>query len=305
MNTWNQPTSLTYQWWGERIDTYVTKQFSYSRNFFHHIIARGDLLVNNKAVKKSYKLRDGDTISLSSLERYDDPVMLEEAPHIDIPVLLEHDDYLVIHKPKWVLSHPNSIRDVGSPSVVWRLYHRYKNLPTIGNFIRAGLVHRLDKDTNGVMLLMKSEKWLAHFQSLFHTKSDAATIEQKERTSLHKYYRATVHLTPPWVMFLEQVADHGYPFYIQEIVKPKVPHSIEKMGISKLLDVNRHDEYTATINIEILTGRTHQIRYHLSHHWLPIVGDYLYGIDEQWPVQLTAYRLVFEDSDGEIQEVHI
>ena len=129
-----------------------------SRSFFHHIIARGGIQVNNRTIKKSYKLKTGDAITVDNIQRYLEPTILDEAPNITIPVIHETEDYLVIHKPKGVLSHPNSVRDVQSPSVVGWLYHRYHNLPTIGNFIRAGLIHRLDKETNGLMLLAKNER---------------------------------------------------------------------------------------------------------------------------------------------------
>jgi 23S rRNA pseudouridine1911/1915/1917 synthase len=71
---------------------------------------------------------------------------------------MEKEDYLVINKPKGVLSHPRNLREVNEPSVVGFLYHRYKDLPSIGNFIRAGLLHRLDKETDGLMIIAKTEK---------------------------------------------------------------------------------------------------------------------------------------------------
>lgn len=76
------------------------------------------------------------------------------------------------------------------------------------------------------------------------------------------------------------------------------------MGITIIEKVEAHDD-RATLHLEILTGRTHQIRYHLSHHGLPIIGDYLYGKDEGVPMQLTAYKLVFLDPEGEMQVVEI
>lgn len=84
----------------ERIDTWLTKQFSYSRNFFHHIISRDGILLNGKPAKKSAKLKNGDQISIDDLERYLSPVILEEAPEIAIPILKETSDYLIINKPK-------------------------------------------------------------------------------------------------------------------------------------------------------------------------------------------------------------
>jgi 23S rRNA-/tRNA-specific pseudouridylate synthase len=94
-------------------------------------------LINNKPVKKSYKLKPNDIIQIENLERYLDSSFLEELPFVEIPVILEKEDYLVLNKPKGVLSHPNSIWDLSAPSVVAFLYQKYKDLPTIGNFIRA------------------------------------------------------------------------------------------------------------------------------------------------------------------------
>jgi len=89
------------------------------------------VLVNNKPVKKSYKLKKNDKIQIENLERYLDSSFLEELPFVDIPIVLEKEDYLIINKPKGVLSHPNSIWDISSPSVVAFLYNKYKNLPSI------------------------------------------------------------------------------------------------------------------------------------------------------------------------------
>ncbi|HBB04812.1 TPA: hypothetical protein DCZ39_08235 [Patescibacteria group bacterium] len=114
-----------------RIDTRLSKEFSYSRSFFHHIISRGGVKVNNKVIKKSYQLKNNDQIDIDNITRYLSPVVLNEAPNIDIPVLLEKDDYLIINKPKGVLSHPKTVREVDEASVVGFLYHTYKNLPTI------------------------------------------------------------------------------------------------------------------------------------------------------------------------------
>lgn len=130
-------TIIPYTGTGERIDTRLRSQFPYSRNFFHHIISRGGVFIKKRAIKKSYNLKNGDIVEIDDIQRYLDGAVLDEAPNIDIPILKETDDYLVINKPKGVLSHPNSIWDVGQPSVVGFLYHRYKNLPSIGNFIRA------------------------------------------------------------------------------------------------------------------------------------------------------------------------
>lgn len=83
-----------------RIDQYLTREFPYSRNFFHHIISRGAVLLNNKPTKKSRKLQPGDKIIIESLERFLDGGILEEAPNVALEVKHEEDDYMVIVKPK-------------------------------------------------------------------------------------------------------------------------------------------------------------------------------------------------------------
>lgn len=287
----------------ERIDTRLPTQFPYSRSFFHHIIERWGIKIKSQKIKKSYKLKQGDVVSIDDVTRYLSSVILDEAPNIDIPIVLEEEDYLVINKPKWVLSHPNSVWDVGQASVVWFLYHRYKNLPSIGNFIRAGLLHRLDKETNGLMIIAKTEKGLAHFKQLFKEKSESESLEAKEACPLKKFYRATSYLTDQGKEFLNEIKDK-LPYYIKELVVAKVPHCEPKMWITKILNF-KIQENKVMLELEILTWRTHQIRYHLSHHGLPIVGDYIYGKDEGVPMWLAAWKLVFKDLDGNVVSLEI
>ena len=298
---------IVYEWkWWDRIDSRLSGQFSYSRNFFHHIIERWGIQVNGKVVKKSYKLKTWDEVQIDELERYLSPIILDEAEEIDIPIIREEEDYIILNKPKWVLSHPNSIRDAKKPSVVAFLYQHYKDLPSYGNFIRAGLVHRLDKDTDGLMIVAKTEKWLQHFKSLFQEKSESSSLEEKESTPLQKYYRATCEITPKWLDFLNEMKKNWLPYYIQETVIAKVPNCSAKMWITKVLDFEKLWDWLVKMQLQILTWRTHQIRYHLSNHWLPIQWDYLYGReDEDMSMQLTAWKLEYLDLDGKIQTVEI
>lgn len=290
---------LIFEGESERIDTWLTKQFSYSRNFFHHILERKGVLVNEKVAKKSLKLKSWDQILIDELERYLSPIILEEAPKLDIPILKETTDYLIINKPKGVLSHPNSIWDIAKPSVVWFLYHHYKNLPSIWNFIRAWLLHRLDKDTDGLMIIAKSEKGLEHFKALFKAKSESEELEEKKAVPLKKWYHAICEITPQGEKFLAEITDK-LPFIISEEVKAKVPNCTPKRGITQIEKIKKTEDWTVELFLQIFTGRTHQIRVHLSNHGLPILGDYLYGKEAEVPVQLTAYQLEFKDPAGEL-----
>lgn len=295
---------LIFEGESERIDTWLTKQFSYSRNFFHHILERKGVLVNGKVAKKSLKLKSWDQILIDELERYLSPIILEEAPKLDIPILKETADYLIINKPKGVLSHPNSIWDIAKPSVVWFLYHHYKNLPSIWNFIRAWLLHRLDKDTDGLMIIAKSEKGLEHFKALFKAKSESEELEEKKTVPLKKWYHATCELTPQGEAFLAEITEK-LPFIISEEVRAKVPNCTPKRGITQIEKIKKTEDWTVELFLQIFTGRTHQIRVHLSNHGLPILGDYLYGKEAEVPVQLTAYQLEFKDPAGELITISI
>ena len=232
---------IKFLWKKERLDIYLVTHFNYSRSFFHHIIARGWVLVNGKKAKKSYKLKDGDEIQVDDLQRFLSSDVLKDLPFVDLEVKLEKDDYMVIYKPKWVLSHPNSIWDLRNPSVVWFLYHKFRELPSIWNFIRSGIIHRLDKDTDWFMIIVKTEKWLTYFKKLFQKKSLANTIEDKEKIPLKKFYKAKVNITELGRKFLDSIDE--FPFYIEEIVIPKIPHyGDSKLWITKILSVKKWDK---------------------------------------------------------------
>jgi 23S rRNA-/tRNA-specific pseudouridylate synthase len=299
---------LTVETWGNRIDLRLSQQFVYSRNFFHRLLEAGVITVKNKqrdsfVPKKSYTVQTDDQITIASFLRYLDGGILDETPAWDIDIRHETDDYVILRKPKGVLSHPTSIWNVNVPSVVGGVYHHYKKsnqaLPTgSASFIRAGLVHRLDMDTDGFMIIAKTERWLAHFKALFHDKSNQPTKEAKEAVPLKKSYRADCIITPEGSRFLNEIENH-LPHYIEQVVIPKVPYTVPKMGISKIVAITPTSEDRVIIEIEILTGRTHQIRYHLSQAGLPIYADPLYGTEITGMItQLTAWKLEFQDLDG-------
>lgn len=302
---------IVKEWW-TRLDLRLSGQFVYSRNFFHRLLEANVITVKNTqrnsfVPKKSYTVQTGDVVTIASFLRYLDGGILDETPEWEIDIRHETDDYLVIWKPKGVLSHPTSIWNVNVPSVVGGIYHHYKKnnqaLPTgSASFIRAGLVHRLDMDTDGFMIIAKTEKGLAHFKALFHEKSNASTKEAKEAVPLKKSYRADCVVTPEWQRFLNSISDH-LPYYIEQVVIPKVPYTVPKMGISKIVAITHTSPDRVIIEIEILTGRTHQIRYHLSQAGLPIYADPLYGTEIHGLVtQLTAWKLEFLDLEGKIQQ---
>ncbi|MEI7477402.1 MAG: pseudouridine synthase [bacterium] len=214
---------------------YLTRVQGYTRNFFQRLLGRNDITVNGEPKKKSYQLKPGDQIHIVHPERYMEASMLAQAPAVPgVEILLEKDDYVVVHKPAGVLSHPNSVWGIEYPSVVGALYHHFKDMPSIGNFIRAGLIHRLDRETDGLMIIVKTEAGLKHFQRLFHAKSKALTTEEKEKVPLRKCYRASSYILPEGQKFLDSLV---VPHYISMVVEPKIPFYEPKLGITKIVAV--------------------------------------------------------------------
>lgn len=298
-----------------RIDKFLADQLGISRNLLQRIFDDGVVKVNDKDVKKSATLQEWDEIYIDvNIKRFGSEDVFPKSSYVELKVIHEHDDYIVIYKPKWVLSHPKNLRDVNSPSVASFLYHKYWSLEHVWPFVRAGIVHRLDKDTDGLMICVLSERWLKYFRALFDNRSDiwpkdVDTIrwQQYPDQSLQKYYKALCHITPTW---LSKLRTMSLPYFINKIVIPKIPQKKQhKIGITEILNhkYERDDQWNSYENdklvlfdIKLWTGRTHQIRYHLSSEWWPIVWDFLYNKtskkDQQ--LQLTAYRIAFVDPDG-------
>jgi 23S rRNA pseudouridine1911/1915/1917 synthase len=122
---------------GIRIDVFLSKTTGFSRNFFHHLIQRGEVKVQGKIIKKSYRVESGIQIEISEFTRFTDASIFQEAAAIPLEIVCQEKDYLVLYKPAGVLSHPRSIRDLKTPSVTAFLIHHYENLPSQSHFMRA------------------------------------------------------------------------------------------------------------------------------------------------------------------------
>jgi len=202
---------LKYDWPPCRIDQRLTTQFLYSRSFFHKLISTQKIQIisgfprHTFVPKKSYMLLEGDTIVINTFLRYVDGMSLEESPQRDIEICYDCEDYLVVYKPKWVLSHPTNSRNITVPSVVGALYHnKYEDIR---------LVHRLDMDTDGYMILAKNESTWVYFKDLFAEKSKKLSLAEKETVPLRKYYRAVCEITPGWNTFLKNISDTQCTLY--------------------------------------------------------------------------------------------
>jgi 23S rRNA pseudouridine1911/1915/1917 synthase len=242
---------------GQRLDHYLARKYpDQSRSFLHKLIGTANVLVDGQTVKAGYRLRTSNTVTIF----FPPPSPSVLTPEkIDLSVLFEDEHLLVINKPPGLVVHPASGHRNGT--LVHGLLYRCQNLPTIDGG-RPGIVHRLDKDTTGVMLVAKTEQAMRGLMADF-----------KDR-KIQKKYHALLLRCPR-----EQDG---------RIVAPIGRHPVDrkKMAIQSV-----HGRYAATIwhvmerfangwclaEIGIETGRTHQIRVHMASVKTPVAGDLLYG----------------------------
>lgn len=241
---------------GERLDSFVADQVEQlSRSVVKSLINEGQVLVNGTRQKASYHVREGDEISIEIPE----PQVLELVPR-DIPleIIYQDEDLAVINKPKGLVVHP--AHGNWDYTLVNALLYHIKDLSGINGQIRPGIVHRLDKDTSGVMVVAKND--VAH-------RSLAAQIKDH---SIKREYIALVHGT-----IKENLGTIDAPIGRSKVDRKKMAVIADgRPAVSKYQVLERYHNYSL-VKVELLTGRTHQIRVHFAYIKHPVVGDPLYG----------------------------
>ena len=242
---------------GLRIDKYLSEQMtSYSRSHIQKLLKDQCVQVNNLPVKVNYKLRTGDQIKVCLPE----PETLNVEPeNIPLDILYEDQDLLVVNKPKGMVVHPAAGHYSGT-LVNAHMYHCKDQLSGINGILRPGIVHRIDMDTTGTLVVCKND--ISH-QSL---------AEQLKEHSITRRYRAIVHGR------LKEDGTVNAPIgrHPTDRKKMSIHAKNGKPAITHYRILKQYKEYTY-IECQLETGRTHQIRVHMASIGHPLLGDQIYG----------------------------
>jgi len=243
---------------GERLDRFLaTAQTDLSRSRLQTLILAGHVSVNGRPARASQRLRDGDWVALEAPPAAEGPAL--EAEPLPIPVVFEDEHLLVIDKPAGLVVHPGA--GVPRGTLANALLHHAPSIRGVGGADRPGIVHRLDKDTSGLLVVAKTAR--VH----------RALVEMMRRRAVRRIYRALV-----W-------GDPGAESGVIDAPVGRDPRQRKRMAV-----VTRGGRAALTrwrvserfgpvtlLELRLESGRTHQIRVHLAHLRLPVVGDPTYG----------------------------
>ena len=240
---------------GIRLDKALADLTELSRSQANEAIKNGNILVNGKAVKAKYSVKEGDLVTYDLPE----PEVLEyEAEDIPLDIVYEDDDVVVVNKPQGMVVHP-SVGHTSGTLVNALMYHIH-DLSSINGVVRPGIVHRIDKDTSGLLMIAKNDR--SH---------QALAEELKDKKSLRKYL-AIVHGNIS--------NDRGVieaPIGRSEKDRKKQAVTAKgKPAVTHFKVLERFGNYTL-VELTLETGRTHQIRVHMAYIGHPVAGDPLYG----------------------------
>jgi 23S rRNA pseudouridine1911/1915/1917 synthase len=243
---------------GIRIDRYLTdRNEDLSRSYLQKILKDGGVLINGKAVKSNYKVAAGDVIELTVPEAVELEV---EAEEMDLDILYEDEDILIVNKPKGMVVHPAAGHTSGT-LVNGLMAHCKDSLSGINGVMRPGIVHRIDMDTTGVLIVCKND--FAH----------NSIAEQLKVHSITRKYYAIVHggIREEEGTINAPIGRHPVDRKKMSINEKNGKHAVTHYRVLK-----RFQKYTY-VECQLETGRTHQIRVHMASIGHPLLGDTVYG----------------------------
>ena len=260
---------------GKRIDKYLNENTEYTRSKIQKMIENGNILVNDIKVKDSYKVKENDYITIEALEETTD-ILPENIP---LDIYYEDDDLIVVYKPSGMVVHPAPGNYTGT--LVNALIYHTNNLSKVNTNIRPGIVHRIDADTSGLLLVAKNDK------------SHNILAEAIQKKEVVREYIALVE-----GIIMEDTATIDAPIGRDKKDRKKMTVTSEnsKDAVTHIRVLERYKDSTL-IRCKLETGRTHQIRVHLSYIGHPVVNDPVYGhkklIDKDFGQMLHAEKLGF------------
>lgn len=273
---------------GIRLDVFLSEILpEISRSKFQQIIKDGFVNVNSKKEKPSYIVQIGDKIEIEIPEKKKIEILPEP---IELDIKYEDNDILVINKPKNMLTHPTEQETSGT--LVNALLYNFKTLSDINGKMRPGIVHRLDRDTSGLIFVAKTNKGHLHLEK-----------QIKDKTAIREYYAVIKGYMKEHDGTIDLPIDRN----LKNPTKMAVIES-GKPSITKYETLEIFKGYSL-LKLTLLTGRTHQIRVHLSYLGHPIVNDTLYG-GENLKINTTnqvlqAFHLNFTNLQGKKIDIKI
>jgi 23S rRNA pseudouridine1911/1915/1917 synthase len=243
--------------WGTRIDQYlILSGIGVSRNLIQKLIRQGKVLVNERPVKPAYRIKEGDKVYVR-FEQFTSPELQPE--NIPLDIIYEDEDIIVLNKPAGIVVHP--ARGNLKHTLVSAVLFHCGRLPSLSDAVRPGVLHRLDKDTTGLIIFAKNDAALSNLGKMI------------ARREIQKQYAVIA-----W----------GFPGLYQGMVEAPIGRSgldrtkmtvtplSSKLAATKFKVLERFP-FASYLKVWLITGRTHQIRVHLKHIGCPVVGDYDYG----------------------------
>lgn len=247
---------------GIRIDVWLSQKLEeHSRSYLQKIIADGWVVVNNKAVKSNYKTAKNDTVSV----RIPEPEKLNvEAQKIDLDIVYEDNDIIVVNKPKGMVVHPAAGNYSGT-LVNALMEYCGDRLSDINGIIRPGIVHRIDKDTSGVLVVAKNN--IAH-------------EKLSDKLKVHDIKRIYIALVEGTIREDNGKIDAPIGRHPVDRKKMAVNTKAGRRAVTYFKVLERFKEATY-VELTLETGRTHQIRVHMAFIGHPVIGDEVYGRKKQ------------------------
>ncbi len=241
----------------KRLDAYISRNTDYSRNSVQILLDNEEISVNGKIVTKSYKVKTNDIVEILVQPPKEVRILPENIP---LDIYYEDDDLLVVNKPKGMVVHPANGNESGT-LVNALMYHCKDSLSGINGEIRPGIVHRIDKDTSGLLVVAKND--IAH---------EGLAVQFKEH-SINRVYNAIVYGNVK-----NDSGDIDRPIGRHKTDRKKfcVTHTNSKNAFTHYDVLERLKGYTL-IQAKLKTGRTHQIRVHMQSIGHPLAGDPVYG----------------------------